>query len=101
MDPLDISSEQFRQLAARIVELAAEWISTQDARAIFPATSGELCERLFAMDLPERGMGAEALTGLRDVMAHSRAQNGRFYGYVQGPGEPVAALGDLLASVVN
>ena len=101
MDPLDISSEQFRQLAARVVELAAEWISTQDARAIFPATSGELCERLFAMDLPERGMGAEALTGLRDVMAHSRAQNGRFYGYVQGPGEPVAALGDLLASVVN
>jgi len=101
MDPLDISSEQFRQLAARIVELAAEWISTQDPRAIFPATSGELCERLFAMDLPERGMGAEALTGLRDVMAHSRAQNGRFYGYVQGPGEPVAALGDLLASVVN
>jgi glutamate/tyrosine decarboxylase-like PLP-dependent enzyme len=34
-------------------------------------------------------------------MAHSRAQNGRFYGYVQGPGEPVAALGDLLASIVN
>lgn len=101
MDPLDISSEQFRQLAARVVELAAEWISTQDARPIFPATSGELCERLFAVDLPERGMGAEALTGLRDVMAQSRAQNGRFYGYVQGPGEPVAALGDLLASVVN
>lgn len=101
MDPLDISSEQFQQLAARIVELAREWIFTQNARPIFPATSGESCERLFAVDLPERGMGAEALTGLRDVMAHSRAQNGRFYGYVQGPGEPVAALGDLLASVVN
>jgi glutamate/tyrosine decarboxylase-like PLP-dependent enzyme len=34
-------------------------------------------------------------------MDHSRAQNGRFFGYVQGPGEPVAALGDLFASIIN
>lgn len=101
MDPLDISPDEFSVLAAKVVELAAEWISSQDARAIFPATSGEICEGLFAQELPPCGMGAEALAGLRDVMAHSRAQNGRFYGYVQGPGEPVAALGDLLASVVN
>ena len=46
-------------------------------------------------------MGSEALTALRDVYAHSRAQNGRFFGYVQGPGEPVAALGDLAASIIN
>jgi glutamate/tyrosine decarboxylase-like PLP-dependent enzyme len=46
-------------------------------------------------------MGAEAFTALRDVVAHSRAQNGRFFGYVQGPGEPVAALGDLVASILN
>jgi aromatic-L-amino-acid/L-tryptophan decarboxylase len=101
MDPLDISSEDFNVLAAKVVDLAAEWISRQDGRPIFPPTSGEMCERLFSQELPQRGMRAEALTGLRDVMAHSRAQNGRFYGYVQGPGEPVAALGDLLASVVN
>ncbi len=101
MDPLHISSEDFHVLAAKVVELAAEWISGQEGRAIFPATSGEICERLFSLELPRRGMGMEALAGLRDVMAHSRAQNGRFYGYVQSPGEPVAALGDLLASVVN
>ena len=101
MDPLDISPADFSVLAARVVELAAEWMSGQDERAIFPATSGEICERLFAGELPEHGIGQEALTGLRRVMEHSRTQNGRFYGYVQGPGEPVAALGDLLASVVN
>ena len=101
MDPLEISSQDFRVLAAQVVELAAEWISGQDGRAIFPPTSGEICEQLFSHELPQRGMGVKALTGLRDVMAHSRAQNGRFYGYVQGPGEAVAALGDLLASVVN
>ncbi len=101
MDPLDVSSDEFSVLAAKVMELASEWISSQDGRAIFPATSGQICEQLFSLELPQCGMGADALTALRDVMAHSRAQNGRFYGYVQGPGEPVAALGDLLASVVN
>ena len=46
-------------------------------------------------------MGTDALVALGDVLAHSRAQNGRFFGYVQGPGEPVAALGDLVASIIN
>ena len=98
---LEISPEEFRRLADEVVELAASWISDQGARAIFPPTSGAECKRLFSSELPVRGMGTSALTALRDVMAHSRAQNGRFYGYVQGPGEPVAALGDLLASVIN
>ena len=101
MDPLDISPEQFRQLAASITDLSADWIGTLDSRAIFPATSGTECERLFSTELPEHGVGVKALTALRDVLAHTRAQNGRFYGYVQGPGEPVAALGDLLASILN
>jgi aromatic-L-amino-acid/L-tryptophan decarboxylase len=101
MDPLDISPEEFRRLAATVTELSAQWITDLDTRPIFPSKSGAECERLFATDLPERGMGAEALIALRDVLGHSRAQNGRFFGYVQGPGEPVAALGDLVASIVN
>jgi aromatic-L-amino-acid/L-tryptophan decarboxylase len=101
MDPLDISDEEFRRLAASVTQLTANWISSLDEQAIFPSTSGTECERLFASSLPELGMGPEALTALRDVLAHSRAQNGRFFGYVQGPGEPVAALGDLVASIMN
>jgi glutamate/tyrosine decarboxylase-like PLP-dependent enzyme len=101
MDPLDISPEEFRRLAARVAELSADWIGALDDRAIFPDTSGAQTERLFSGKLPEHGMGAEALTALGDVLGHSRAQNGRFFGYVQGPGEPVAALGDLVASIVN
>ena len=83
------------------MNLSAEYFSTLDERSTFPATSGAESERLFALPLPERGLGAEALTALRDVMEHGRVQNGRFFGYVQGPGEPVAALGDLFASVLN
>jgi len=46
-------------------------------------------------------MGDQAFDALRGVIAHSRAQNGRFFGYVQGPGEPIAALGDLVASILT
>jgi glutamate/tyrosine decarboxylase-like PLP-dependent enzyme len=56
---------------------------------------------LFRTPLSEKGLGAEALADLQDVIEHSRAQNGRFFGYVLGSGEPVAAVADLLASVLN
>jgi glutamate/tyrosine decarboxylase-like PLP-dependent enzyme len=101
MNPLALSPAEFRRLAAEIAELSAEYLAQLPTRAIFPATSGVDCERLFALDLPENGLGPSALTALREVMNHSRAQNGRFFGYVQGPGEPIAALGDLFTSVIN
>ncbi|MBI3474604.1 MAG: aminotransferase class V-fold PLP-dependent enzyme [Acidobacteria bacterium] len=101
MDPLDLSAEEFRRLAATITDLSADFLSTLDAKPVFPLTSGAEVERLFSTDLPQKGMGADALAALQSVVAHSRAQNGRFFGYVQGPGEPVAALGDLLASILN
>src|SRR5207244_7127158 len=68
---------------------------------VFPKTSGEETRHLFQAPLPEDAMGAKAFTYLHDVVDHSRAQNGRFFGYVLGSGEPVAALADLLASVLN
>ena len=88
MRPLEISDEQFRRLAAEVVELSAEYLASLEQRAIFPKTSGAKTEELFSLNLPERGMGEAAVDGLREVMAHSRAQNGRFFGYVQGPGDP-------------
>ncbi len=101
MDPLELSPEDFRRLAAKVTELSAEYISTLDARRTFPVTTGAETQRLFALELPEQAMGDRALDALGDVIANSRAQNGRFFGYVQGTGEPVAALGDLLASILN
>jgi glutamate/tyrosine decarboxylase-like PLP-dependent enzyme len=101
MKPLDFSVEDFRCLADDLVDLSSEFLSSLDSRSIFPRTSGAEVERIFSSDAPQRGMGKAAFTGLRDVVAHARAQNGRFFGYVQGPGEPIAALGDLLASILN
>lgn len=101
MRPLELSREEFRRLSEQVTELSSEFLFSIDSKDIFPKTSGAQSEGLFATGLPERGIGAAAFDGLRDVIAQSRAQNGRFYGYVQGPGEPVAALGDLMASVLN
>lgn len=101
MKSLEISPDEFRHLAEQVSQLAADYLSSLDSRPTFPITSGEQTERLFHTPLPEQGSGANALAGLRDVLDHSRAPNGRFYGYVLGSGEPVAALADLLASVLN
>ena len=101
MRPLEFSADDFRRLAEQVSDLSAEYLSALGQRGIFPSTSGAETERLFALDLPEKGMGDQSVAALRTMMDHSRAQNGRFFGYVQGPGEPVAALGDLFASVIN
>lgn len=101
MNPLEISIGQFQRLAAQVIELAAEYLQHLDAQAISPATNGAEMKRIFGGPMPEQGLGEEALNGLGDVMRFSRAQNARFFGYVLGSGDPVGALADVLASVLN
>ncbi len=101
MNPLEISSAQFRRLAERVTNLAAEYLESLDSRPVHPKVSGPEMAALFHAELPEEGIGEEALTSLESVARNSRAQNGRFFGYVLGSGEPVAATADLLASVLN
>src|SRR5712691_10617706 len=97
----EIAPDEFRRLAAEVTEIAADYLSSLDLRPVFPKTSGEETQHLFQAPLPEDAMGAKAFTYLHDVVNHSRAQNGRFFGYVLGSGEPVGAVADLLASVLN
>ena len=101
MNPVEISPDQFRRLAERITGLAAEYLENLDAQAISPSTNGDETLRFFQTPLPEQGIAEQALEDLTQVMRLSRAQNGRFFGYVLGSGEPVAATADLLASVLN
>jgi aromatic-L-amino-acid/L-tryptophan decarboxylase len=101
MKSLEISTDQFRRLAEHVVDIAAAYLENLDHHPISPATSGEESTRLFNGALPEQGLGEEALSGLGDVVRLSRVQNGRFFGYVLGSGDPVSAAADLLASVLN
>ena len=101
MSRLEISPDEFRRVALRMVELASEVVADAHSLAAFPRTSGDETERLFHSLLPETGAGASALDILPEVIRHSRPPTSRFFGYVLGSGEPVAAAADLLASVLN
>jgi aromatic-L-amino-acid/L-tryptophan decarboxylase len=101
MSRLDLPPEEFRRLAEEVTRLAEDYLAGLERRPSFPQTSGAETQRLFSGALPERGMGAAALEALGQVLNHSRTPGPRFFGYVFGCGEPVAALGDLAASVVN
>lgn len=101
LSPLEISTVQFRRVAEQVTKLAAEYLENLDSQPIAPATNGAESVRLFQTAMPEEGLGEEALYALREVMRLSRAQNGRFFGYVLGSGDPVSAAADLLASVLN
>ena len=99
--PLDISAEEFQRLAERIARLASDHLLRLEDSPIQPVVTGaELVETLGG-EAPERGRGAEVVALLRSVVAGSRVQNGRFFGYVMGSGEPAGAAADLLASVLN
>ena len=98
---LNISAEEFQSLATRIMDLAARFLTELPTMTSFPGVSGQQTRERFGQPLPESGLQGQALEMLEDVMAMSRPPSPRFYGYVLGSGEPVAALADLLASVLN
>ena len=98
---LQLSSEEFRRLANEVVRLCADYLETLDSRPAYPHTSGAETARVFSQPWPETGVGAQTLEELQAVIDHSRPPSPRFSGYVFGSGEPVAAIADLLASVIN
>jgi len=58
-------------------------------------------ERILGGDLPVDGMGADAFDLLSEVFQYSRPASPRFFGYVFGSGEPIAALGQFAASALH
>jgi aromatic-L-amino-acid/L-tryptophan decarboxylase len=98
---LALSDDGFKDLAGRVVDEAARYLSQLDGLPVRPASTGAETVEAFGGPAPRTGLGAAALDELRTVIEHSRAGIGRFLGYVMGSGEPVAALGDLFTSVIN
>lgn len=102
MPRLELTPEQFRQLAMQVSEMTTDYLQKLPSMKAFPrAATGARTEEMFGGEAPEAGLGAEAFGSLRDVFAMSRPGTPGFFGYVFGSGEPVAALGDFAASVVN
>lgn len=99
--PLHLPPDEFRTFALRVAAAAADLVSTLDERRTLPVTSGAATARTFDQPLPEEGLGEAAFDDLATIAAHARASTGRLFPYVVGSGEPVAALGDFYASVLN
>ncbi len=101
MNPIEISLEDFKRISERVLEITTEYLQGLEGRAIPPRERGAELQSFYRSPIPETGIGAEAIPGLADVVRHSRAQNGRFFGYVLGSGDPVAAATAALCSVLN
>ena len=102
MNPLEIRPEQFRQLASRVTDLCTQYLESLPNHETFPKeASGSKTNEIFETSLPEQGLGESALDNLGDVLRLSRPPSPRFFGYVLGSGDPVGAVADLLASVLN
>jgi glutamate/tyrosine decarboxylase-like PLP-dependent enzyme len=101
MTRLDLSAEQYRKLAHRAADLTADFLQQLPDMPTFPQTTGEVSRAAFDRPLPEAGLGEAAFDDLTKLLELSRPPSPRFFGYVFGSGEPVAAVGDLVASVVN
>lgn len=99
--PLELTPESFDVLADRVCRAASGYLAGLDGRASFPATSGPATAEVFGQPLPELGVGSAAFDDLTAIADHSRPGNARFFAYVLGSGEPVAAIADLYASVLN
>jgi aromatic-L-amino-acid/L-tryptophan decarboxylase len=101
MNILDLSPEQFHELCERVLEIATGYLHALSDRSIPAKGSGAEIEQILHHAPPEDGSPEAALRGLQEAALYSRAQNGRFFGYVMGSGEPSAAAADLLCSVLN
>jgi len=101
MNLIDMSLQEFCELSERVSRIAADYLKGLSNRAIPAKGTGAEVEQQFRNTPPEKGDPERAIRGLQDTAWYSRAQNGRFFGYVLGSGEPAAAVSDLLCSVLN
>ena len=101
MSELQISSQELSRLSEEAVALVmSQWASVDD-RPAYPVTSGKETNELFSRPWAEDGLGRQVLQDFQTIAEHGRPSGGKFFGYVVGSGEPVGALGEWLAAVLN
>ena len=101
MNPLILSREKYEDIFERITRLSLEYLASLPERPSFPDVSAGQLATWFSSELPERGARDAIFAELTKVIDGCRPNSPRFFGYVFGSGEPVAAAADLLTSVLN
>jgi glutamate/tyrosine decarboxylase-like PLP-dependent enzyme len=102
MRSLSLPAGAFRALAHQISDFTADYLETLPNLPSYPPDiTGQQTQALFTGDVPLEGIGAAAFDDLERVFHYARPSSPRFFGYVFGSGEPIGALGDFAASVLN
>src|SRR5438105_3151955 len=101
MNPLVLPQAEYEAVFERITQIALEYLATIPSRPSFPSVTAGGLATWFSSALPEKGIGSAAFDDLSKVIDGSRVNSPRFFGYVFGSGEPIAAAADLLTSVLN
>lgn len=101
MRALEISNQELSSLLQEAVDLAGSYWAGVEQRPAYPTTSGETTARLFARPWSEEARGRDVLGDFGAIADHARPSGGKFFGYVLGSGEPVGAIGELLAAALN
>jgi aromatic-L-amino-acid decarboxylase len=101
MNPLVLSQTKYEEIFGRITRLSLEYLASIPERPSFPDVTASKIATWFSRELPEQGSGDAVFDELTKVIDGCRPNSPRFFGYVFGSGEPVAAAADLLTSVIN
>ena len=103
--PIEISSNDFREIGHRLVDDVADFLSSLPQRPVAPGkTAVEIRSELGDASLQESGTPpAQLLEEATGLLFDNSLLNGhpRFWGYITSSAAPIGALGDLLASAVN
>lgn len=101
MTRLSITSEEFTAIGNDVVRLMADYLDQLPTLPTVPATTAAEVEAIFGGDAPESPLEADALSLLPEVLRLSRPTGPRFFGYVLGSSDPVAAYGDFIAAILQ
>ena len=102
--PLGLDAEEFRRLAHRAVDFAADHLAGIAGRPVFTPMTGDERQTLMDQALLNEPTSPDAIIDLftRAVLRHPMG-NGhpRFFGWVNSPPAPLGVIADLLASAMN
>ncbi|MFL6540675.1 MAG: pyridoxal phosphate-dependent decarboxylase family protein [Chthoniobacterales bacterium] len=101
---LDPSPEEIRRWGNAATAVMADYLGSIRDERVYPTTSSREIRDQLDPTLPRDGSNFdELLATFRDTIIPLTRQNGhpRMFGYVQSPGTVIAALADLLASMLN
>jgi len=101
MTRLELSPDQLSATMEKAFALAKDFWATLPERGSYHGTTGEETTRLFTRAWDEAGRGAAVLDDFTAIADHSRPPGGKFFGYVLGSNEQVAALAEFLAATLH